>query len=87
VGPQKCVITLGSSFKLNLHLQLESVYCHNPFLGYSPIHMFSLFKKRKYKKNIKNILSKNITVKKGCQSALKMVKNWLRRFKNTKIKI
>jgi hypothetical protein len=26
-------------------------------------------------------------VKRGCQSALKMVKNWLRRFKITKIKI
>ena len=28
-----------------------------------------------------------IAVKRGCQSALKMVKNWLRRFKITKIKI
>jgi hypothetical protein len=26
-------------------------------------------------------------VKKGCQSVPKMVKNWLRRFKNTKIEI
>jgi len=30
---------------------------------------------------------KIITVKKGCQSAQKMVKNWLRRFKNTKNEI
>jgi hypothetical protein len=26
-------------------------------------------------------------VKRGCQNAQKMVKNWLRRFKNTKIEI
>jgi len=57
--------------------------CHNPFLDYSPIHIFSLFKNIKYKKK----LSKNITVKKGCQNAQKMVKNWSRRLKNTKIEI
>jgi hypothetical protein len=33
-------------------------YCHNPFLGYSPIHIFSLLKKNQ------KILSKNIKVKK-----------------------
>jgi len=38
----------------------------------------------KYKKIIIIII---IAVKRGCQSALKMVKNWLRRFKNTKIEI
>jgi len=58
-------------------------FCHNPFFGYSPIYIFSLLKKTKKQK----ILSKNITVKRGCQNAQKMVKNWLRRFKNTKIEI
>jgi hypothetical protein len=42
---------------------------------------FSLLKKIKTKN------SKNITVKRGCQNAKKRVRNWLRRFKNTKIKI
>jgi hypothetical protein len=37
---------------------------------------------------VKKILSKNNnSEKKGCQNAQKMVKNWLRRFKNTTIKI
>jgi len=38
--------------------------------------------KKKFK-----IFSKIIAVKRGCQNAQKMVKNWLRRFKNTKIEI
>jgi hypothetical protein len=36
---------------------------------------------------IKKILSKNITRKRGCQNTQKMVKNWLRRLKKTKIEI
>jgi hypothetical protein len=47
-------------------------------------------KRRKYRKNQKKIFGRNkkiIAVKKGCQSAQKIAKNWLRRFKNTKIKI
>jgi hypothetical protein len=47
-------------------------------------------KRRKYRKNQKNIFGRNkkiIVVKKGCQSAQKIAKNWLRGFKNTKIKI
>jgi hypothetical protein len=51
---------------------------HNPFLGCSPIHIFF---------SLQKILSKNITVKRGCQNILKMIKKWLRRFKITKIKI
>jgi len=43
---------------------------------------FPLSSKTKYKK-----IQKNIIVKKGCQNAQKIVKIWLRRFKNTKIKI
>jgi hypothetical protein len=38
-------------------------------------------------KNKKKYYQKNITVKRGCQNAQKMVKNWLIRFKNTKIEI
>jgi len=60
--------------------------CHNPFLGYSPIHIFYLFKK-KYNKIKKNILSKNNSSEKRMLEPLKMVKIWLRRFKITKIKI
>jgi len=47
-------------------------------------------KKKKIQKNKKYMFEKTqkiITVKKGCQNAKKMVKNWLRRFKNTNIKI
>jgi len=32
-------------------------------------------------------IKKIIAVKRGCQNTQKMAKNWLRRFKNTKIKI
>jgi hypothetical protein len=38
--------------------------------------------KEKIQKN-----QKIIAVKKGCHNAQKMVKKWLRRFKNTKIEI
>jgi len=41
----------------------------------------------KYKKKSRKYYQKIIAVRRGCQSALKMVKNWLRRFKITKIKI
>jgi hypothetical protein len=47
-------------------------------------------KRRKYRKNQKNIFGrnkKNNSSKKRCQSAQKIAKNWLRRFKNTKIEI
>jgi len=49
-------------------------------------------KKEKIQKKInKKIYSeeikKTIAMKRGCQSAQKMTKNWLRRFKNTKIEI
>jgi ribosomal protein S17 len=47
-------------------------------------------KKRKYKK-IKKIYSeenqKIIVVRRECRRVQKMIKNWLRRFKNTKIEI
>jgi hypothetical protein len=47
-------------------------------------------KKRKYKK-IKKIYSeenkKIIVVRTGCRRVQKMIKNWLRRLKNTKIEI
>jgi hypothetical protein len=47
-------------------------------------------KKRKYKK-IKKIYSeenkKIIVVRTGCWRVQKMIKNWLRRLKNTKIEI
>jgi hypothetical protein len=40
---------------------------------------------------IKNIfgrkIKKIIAVKRGCQNTQKIAENWLRRFKNTKIKI
>jgi hypothetical protein len=57
-------------------------------LGYSPIHFFvlSFLSSKKINKKI-NYYKKNITVRRGCHNALKMVKNWLRRFKNIKIKI
>jgi len=55
--------------------------CHNLFLGYSP-NLFSLQKNQKKLK-----LKKIIAMKKGCWSALKMARIWLRRFKNTKIEI
>jgi hypothetical protein len=43
---------------------------------------------KKNKKIYSNEKSKKIiTVKKRCQNAQKMTKNWLRRFKNTKIEI
>jgi hypothetical protein len=61
-----------------INKEIKVYMCHNSFLGYSPIHIFSLFK-TKY--------TKNIAVKRGCQNALKRVKNWLRMLKNTKIEI
>jgi glutamate synthase domain-containing protein 3 len=60
--------------------------CHNPFLGYSQIHIFSLLKKKQIHKKLKKYIKKYDS-EKGCQNAEKIVKNWLRRFKNTKIKI
>jgi len=42
---------------------------------------------KKIKKIKKNIIKKYNSEKKGCQNAQKIVKNWLRRYKNTKIKI
>jgi len=65
--------------------QLLQLICHNPFLGYSPNSIFSS-KNKKYIFGLKNI-QKIITVRRGCQSAQKMTKNWLRRFKNTRIEI
>jgi hypothetical protein len=50
--------------------------CCNIFLG--PCK--KKFKNQKYYKKI-------IAVKRGCQNAIKIIKNWLKRFKNTKIKI
>jgi hypothetical protein len=44
-------------------------------------------KKKKRKKSIKKYIKKIIVVKRGCQGAQKMIKNWLRRFKNTKMGI
>jgi hypothetical protein len=50
----------------------------------------SQVERRKCKKN-KNIYpgenKKIIAMRRGCQSVQKMTKNWLRKFKNTKIKI
>ena len=43
--------------------------------------------KIKYKKIKKKYYQKIIAVRRGCQSALKMVKNWLRSFKIIKIEI
>jgi hypothetical protein len=39
------------------------------------------------KKYIQQKIKKIIAVKRGCQSAQKITKNWLRKFKNIKIKI
>jgi hypothetical protein len=61
--------------------------CHNPFFGYS---LNSPFLSQKIKKNFKlktKKIQKIITVRRGCQSAQKMARNWLRRLKNSKIKI
>jgi hypothetical protein len=47
-------------------------------------------KKRKYKKIKKYILIRNpkmIAMRRGCWSAHKIVKNWLRRFRNIKFEI
>jgi hypothetical protein len=41
----------------------------------------------KIKKIYLEEIKKIIAVKRGCQSAQKIAKNWLRRFKNTKIEI
>ena len=48
---------------------------------------FSQQKKNTYKKNIRKEFKKIIGVRKWCWNAHKMTKNWLRRFKNIKIKI
>ena len=47
-------------------------------------------KKRKYKKIKKYILIRNpkmIAMRRGCWSAHKIVRNWLRRFRNIKFEI
>jgi membrane protein insertase Oxa1/YidC/SpoIIIJ len=46
-------------------------------------------KKKKIQKQIKKIRKKikKICSEKRCRSAQKITKNWMRRFKNTKIKI
>jgi hypothetical protein len=56
-----------------------------PIFGLFPNSHF-FFSIKKIQKN-KKYYQKNITVKRGCYSALKMIKNWLRRFKITKIRI
>ena len=44
-------------------------------------------KEEKIQKKKKNNISKKIiAIKRGCESAQKMIINWLRRFKNTKTK-
>jgi len=51
------------------------------------------FPRRKEKMQKKNIYiysgenKKIIAMRRGCQSAQKMTKNWLKKFENTKIKI
>ena len=37
---------------------LYKTYCHNPFLGYSPIHIFFSLQKNKTQKKIKNSVKK-----------------------------
>jgi hypothetical protein len=59
--------------------------CHNPFLRYSPNSLF-FFSKKIFELKTKKI-QKIIVVRKECQSARKMARIWLRRFKNTKIEI
>jgi predicted component of type VI protein secretion system len=59
----------------------------NTFIGVVTQFWVPAQKKKKIKKIKKYPLSKNITVKIGCQNTQKMVKKWLRRFKITKIKI
>jgi hypothetical protein len=48
------------------------------------IHFFPSNKKHKFVINPKK---KIITVRRGCWSTQKIAKNWMRRLKNTKIKI
>jgi hypothetical protein len=56
-------------------------------LGYS-LNSFFLFKKsKKYIRNKTKKSKKIIAVRRGCRSAQKMARNWLRRFKNIKIEI
>jgi len=43
--------------------------------------------KNTYKKNILGRNKKKIGVRKGCWNAHKMSRNWLRRFRNTRIEI
>jgi hypothetical protein len=64
--------TYKSAIKAPVWLQAMqdeiNALCHNPFLGYSRFTFFFPLKKNK------KILSKNITVKRGCQNAQKIVK-------------
>ena len=73
-----------SGNKDNLKNQIELICCYL-FLD-SPLK-----KNKKYKKiHIKKIYSKEIKkikVKKGCCNSHKMTRNWLRRFRNTRIEI
>jgi hypothetical protein len=56
-----------------------------------PIFGFPHKKMRKYKKYISKSYSEEIQkiigARKGCWNTHKMARNWLRRFKNTRIKI
>jgi hypothetical protein len=58
-------------------------YCKE---GASVITIFGSPHKKREKK-IKKYIKKITAVKRGCQSAQQMVKNWLRRLKITKIEI
>jgi hypothetical protein len=66
--------------------QVPFVITH--FLVIPQIYFFS---SKKSKKNIFELKTKKIqkiiTVRRGCQSAQKIARNWLRRLKNSKIKI
>jgi hypothetical protein len=45
------------------------------------------YKKQYIKKKYSEEIQKIIRARKGCWNAHKMARNWLRRFKNTRIKI
>jgi len=63
----------------------EEGNCHNPFLGYYP-NSFYLSKKKNIRTQNKKS-KKTITMRRGCWSAQKIARNWLRRLKKTKIEI
>jgi hypothetical protein len=64
-----------------------NTYCHNSFLGYSPDSLFLFQKIKKYIRTKNKKIQKIITMRRGCQSAQKMTRSWLRRLKNSNIKI